>query len=73
MALKNNCPTLKKVYDDEPIFVLRAQDQFAPILVNLWAQMLKLCDSNRPKIREALECAAAMEDWAKVFGSKIPD
>ncbi len=61
MALKNNCPTLKKVADNEPIFVLRAQDASAPATIREWVKLNpQLLAEKRD---EALACAAQMESW----------
>ena len=45
MGYKNNDPHLEKVKDDEPIFVLRARDESAAVLVGLWAAMNDLPDA----------------------------
>lgn len=39
MGLKTNDACLQKAANDEPIFVLRAQDITADILVELWAEL----------------------------------
>ena len=59
--------------DDEPIFVLRANDPLAPHLVLDWAiryEARKLTLGTyilnaKAKVMEALRCAAAMEKWLK--------
>ena len=63
MAYKNSCPTLKKVADDEPIFVLRAQDVTSPVIILEWMR----CNPQIPegKMREAFECVEAMRRWPK--------
>ena len=52
--------------DDEPIFVLRANDPLAPLLVREWAN--RYYDEKKPttrkKVDEARACAIAMELWA---------
>lgn len=60
MAFKKTCPTLKKVGDKEPIFVLRAQDITAPAVVQFWAILNAQCPEKRA---EAYECAKAMANW----------
>jgi len=63
MAYKDNCPTLKKVATDEPIFVLRAQDVSAPETILEWIRLNPaLPDGKR---REAFECSEAMRRWPK--------
>lgn len=63
----------EKADPDEPIFVLRAQDRLAPILVRLWAMLAWANGAPQPKISEANVCAMKMEDWAAKRGSKFPD
>lgn len=41
MATKNHDPCLDKCGDDEPIFVLRAQDFTAPMAVRFWLDNAK--------------------------------
>lgn len=61
MAYKNTCTTLQKVADDEPIFVLRAQDVTAPQVILEW---LKLNMHITPERRsEAFACIEKMESW----------
>ena len=55
--------------DNEPIFVLRANDPLAPDLVRTWAEDYRnakgesITEKQMAKYREAHECAAAMEAW----------
>lgn len=64
---------LAKVRPEEPIFVLRSQDKTAPVAVRNWAREARRAGMNQAKFDEAMETARAMEDWATVHGSKIPD
>ena len=57
---------------DEPLFVLRASDPLAPMLVRNWAEcyrMQKTAEDGTPtdktvrKYTEALECADQMAEW----------
>lgn len=58
---------------DEPIFVLRANDELAPSIVRAWAERYmqsKNADSPATakqiaKYSEAHRCAKAMEKWKK--------
>lgn len=67
-----------KAADDEPIFVLRATDKFAPAIVREWARQfatgqffsLKASDYWMVKYREAIDLADAMETWPN---RKMPD
>jgi len=46
------------------MFVLLARDPFAPLLVELWAEMRKIARRERDdKVAEARQCANAMREW----------
>ena len=53
--------------DDEPIFVLRAKDPYAHLLVDKWADMKSsegsMDEKQIRKIAEARKCAADMREW----------
>ena len=74
--------------DNEPLFILRAQDRLAPAIVRLWAEMLEVVYSNGSndqqdlqamqdqqltKLEETRALADQMEAWQMRNGSKIPD
>lgn len=62
MGFKNNDRCLNKVADDEPIFVLRAQDISAPQVIRFWVELnRKTLDQEH--INEAEACAKCMEAW----------
>lgn len=63
MNLADSC--LNKAENNEPIFVLRAQDRFAPILVRMWADMYAAfsAEYNEDKFYVAVELAEQMEEW----------
>lgn len=64
---------LDKLADDEPFFVLRAKDKFAPRLIRLWAA-LAIESIPAEKSDEAHQCARDMEAWAMAHGgAKDPD
>lgn len=48
---------------DEPMFVLLARDQQAPILVECWAHTRAESGEDPAKVEEALKCAKAMRRW----------
>lgn len=48
---------------DEPMFVLLARDDRAPLLVEEWAEMSERRKTDPAKIAEARDCAAAMRTW----------
>ena len=66
---------LSKAEHDEPVFVLRANDELAPEIVDDWAQRYKqskeaeagrrMNDAQESKYREARQLADAMRAWKK--------
>lgn len=61
---------LGKAADDEPVFILRAQDMLAADAVDWWANHARLNDVHCDKVREATELADQMRAWPK---QKKPD
>jgi len=68
--------------EDEPLFVLRANDKFAPELVEAWANKVEMAvtghvtvaaDKSREKIKYARALAHQMRAWQTLNTSKIPD
>lgn len=73
-ALAAGAGCLGKAKDDEPLFILRAQDLLAPELVRSWARRAKThLGPNNAKVREALALAEEMEYWGRNNGAKLPD
>lgn len=70
MGYKHTDSCLAKVADDEPIFVLRAQDTLAAELVRQWADKVEAIGGASAKVTEARQCAALMDAWPT---KKIPD
>ena len=62
-----------KIPDDEPVFVLRAQDTNAPDVVRLWCQLSSEDGANSKMVMAASAWADVMEDWQYHHGSKVPD
>lgn len=60
---------LGKAADDEPVFVLRAQDALASELVDIWAIRASVLvpsvgpEATGHKVTEARQIAEAMRDW----------
>ena len=62
---------LTNAFDDEPLFVLRANDELAPMIVRFWAMLYEhtkdgpsgMSATQREKWREATDTAAFMESW----------
>lgn len=59
-----------KLKEDEPYFVLRAQDESAPVLVDMWADNAESYGVNRDKIEEARKVADEMRNYRT---RKTPD
>lgn len=59
--------------DDEPVFLLRAQDATAPAVVRTWADMAEAAGADARIVLAARHQAFAMESWQAAFGSKTPD
>lgn len=67
----NSC--LNKAHPDEPIFVLRGNDECAPETIESWARRYmaqktaenkgELTPQQRAKFNEALELARKMREW----------
>lgn len=75
---------LGKAKDDEPVFILRAQDEFAPALVQQWADRMEnayamrvddgdVVTRARLKIKEARALAHLMRAWQALNIAKLPD
>lgn len=54
---------LNKAQDDEPIFVLRANDPLAPMVVRLWADAAHVMGISKVKVHEAQMLSLQMEEW----------
>lgn len=59
--------------EDEPVFLLRAQDVTAPDVVRYWASRAQAANAEPNIVIAALEQATKMEQWQKEYGSKTPD
>ena len=60
---KHTCPTLAKCGDDEPIFVIRAQDESAPAMIQGWLAMNP--GISPEKRQNAIITMEAMRRWPK--------
>lgn len=68
---KANDPCLAKLGDDEPIFVIRAQDSTGDETVQRWIDRnVQRLGYNHPKIRNAIATRDAMMEWPN---RKLPD
>ena len=59
--------------DDEPLFVLRAQDVLAPEIVREWAFRAAAAGVPAQKVEQARRDADAMEDYQTTHRKKVPD
>lgn len=56
---------------DEPMFVLLGRDPMAGNIVRKWADARIADGEEYEKVKEALDCADALDEWARKLG-KIP-
>ncbi len=59
--------------NEEPVFVLRARDKLAPIVVRVWAELAAAHGCPEEKLRAAFHTQLEMRDWALRHGAKWPD
>lgn len=59
-----------KIPDDEPVFVLRAQDILAPIAVRFYAELVQGATGDYRKSIEIHNIASRMANWKP---RKLPD
>lgn len=64
--------TAGKIPDDEPVFLLRAQDMYAPSTLRHYAKLLKE-DGNVEMAEELLQHARQMVVWQKSVRVHKPD
>jgi hypothetical protein len=70
-ALKKGC--LVNAANDEPVFILRAQDRCAPGAVRDWAHRAANLGANGDKVSDAMDVALEMERWQTSHTMKVPD
>jgi hypothetical protein len=71
MATKNNpgkFDCYANAQPDEPMFVLLGRDPMAGMLVRQWAAMRQAKGEDISKVQEALNCADALDAWARSLG-----
>ena len=59
--------------DDEPVFLLRGQDQAAPQILRAYAAEARRQGASADLVEATLKQAAAMDDWQRYTRSKVPD
>lgn len=62
-----------KIPAEEPVFLLRAQDENAPDTVRFWARTAERNGANTDIVEKAMVWANKMEKWQIENGSKTPD
>lgn len=62
-----------RIPEDEPVFLLRGQDRFAPRLLLMWASELRLSGGDPYMAQTAEAHAQAMIEWQKAHRVKTPD
>ena len=62
-----------EIPEDEPVFMLRAQDIVAPQVVEIWAMAAHNAGAADDIVQHAYEHAGLMRKWQQEHGSKVPD
>jgi hypothetical protein len=62
---------LKKIPEDEPVFVLRAQDKTSTHVVFMWAACAELAGTPEEKVEGACFQALSMSQWQKANKDKV--
>jgi hypothetical protein len=67
-------PSYDNAQQDEPLFVLRAQDMLAPEIVREWAYRALAAGTPHEKVDAARKCADEMENYQiQKQAKKVPD
>jgi len=64
---------LNLIPKEEPVFLLRGQDRFAPMVVEAWAKMAEERGANKNIVEAAFGQARAMYQWQEDNKEKMPD
>jgi len=62
-----------KIPENEPVFLLRAQDKVAPLVVEIWALVAELVGADNHIVEAAFDHSQSMREWQFEHGSKVPD
>jgi len=62
-----------KIPQNEPVFLLRGKDKFAPELLLRWAHKLRLSGGQPEVARLVEDHAQKMMEWQKINECHIPD
>ncbi len=66
-------PRQNGIPEDEPVFLLRANDLCTPDVVMFWAKRAKEIGASEEIVQMAKDHAIAMLTWGEENGRKIPD
>lgn len=61
---------IRRIPDEEPVFMLRGQDQLAPAIVRAWADAAEAAGVRSGKVADARRQADDMDQWQP---KKLPD
>jgi hypothetical protein len=70
---RQGIPEYDKADLDEPVFVIRAQDIAAPVIVELYALHLTTLKVGQAKIDSARKVAREIRVWQQIHGARLPD
>jgi hypothetical protein len=59
--------------EDEPVFLIRAQDETSALTVEKWAEYAEQAGADWSIVKAARDHAAAMRGYQRKHGCKIPD
>lgn len=62
-----------KIPEDEPIFVLRAQDSLGLAPIYFWLEKAEKYNVSKEKVQSALAVGKAFHTWMNTHTTKIPD
>ena len=63
----------KLIPEDEPVFLIRAQDKVAPAALEFYADLAAGHGASQQVINSVVTHAQAMRAWQRENGSKVPD
>lgn len=59
--------------EDEPVFLVRAQDICGPYTVQAWAENARLNGASPEIVQKAIDWAHTMRRWQLENSNKVPD
>ena len=61
-----------KIKENEPVFLLRAKDKFAPATVRMWAELVR-ASGDETLALYVERWAKIMDSWQNMYGCSVPD